>query len=98
MIEKYFHARESVHGQTRFCKFQYSFDLISLYAWKPFEKIVDSGATFEVFKKRANGNASVFKNPRSADLFWTAFHDRAIIPVEHENRIRQGRPVSKITG
>ena len=38
-----------------------SYHLFKLYAWKPFEKVVNRSARFQIFKQGAYGHAAVTK-------------------------------------
>jgi hypothetical protein len=72
-------AGQAVLGVT-----QHSFNLFASYTGKPFEKVIDTSAVFEICEQRLDRNPSAYKNPRSADLLRRPFDRRASAPVKHE--------------
>ena len=62
---------------------EHQFYLFARHARKPFEKIVDTCATFKVLEQRPDGDACPLEQPFAADLLRRAFHGRALSPIEH---------------
>jgi len=62
--------------------------LIAPDARKPLKKIVHIRSRLEILEESAYRNTSVSKDPRAANPFRIAFHDRAILPIEHVKKIR----------
>lgn len=54
--------------------FKHFLNLLTGNARKPFEKLIDRGTIFEVFKERLDGNARAFECPDTADLPGISFH------------------------
>jgi hypothetical protein len=55
-------------------------DLIQGHARKPFQKLINRRARFEVFEQCSNGHAGSPKNPYAADLVFASFDFPAIGP------------------
>jgi len=58
-------------------------DLLTSYARKPLQKVVNAGTRFQVLEKGFDGNAGSFENPSAAHLSGDAFDGGALGPVEH---------------
>src|SRR5438105_3491143 len=58
-------------------------DLLGRHAGKPFEKIVNICAAFEVLEQRLNRHARAFEQPFAADLSRNSFDRGATAPVQH---------------
>lgn len=50
---------------------------------KPFEKLGDSRAAFEILEERLNRDTRPLEKPGTADLSRDAFHCRAFLPIKH---------------
>ena len=56
---------------------EHCLNLLTGNAWKPFEKIINTGTVFEVFEERLNRNSRAFERPGTTDLPGVAFHGGA---------------------
>jgi hypothetical protein len=61
------------------------FDLLSRYAGKPFEKLIEPRAALQVFEKRLDWDANAAEDPRTADFIWFALDSRTLVPVKQGN-------------
>src|SRR5262249_54323796 len=69
---------------------QHELDLLARYARKPFQKLVNPRAAFEVFEQRLHGHAGTLEQPGTADLSWRAFHRWTLAPIKHGQILRNG--------
>ena len=70
-------------------EFQNGFDLLFRHAGKPFEKLADRRAVFEIVEERLNRDPRAAKSPRAADLAGRAFNHRTLTPIEHGLSLRR---------
>ena len=82
-------VKQNLHG-TPLCSFEAALRVVensvylrALDSREPVQKLVDSGATFDVFEERFHRDASVLEKPSTADFSGDPFNRRALCPVNH---------------
>jgi len=74
---------------------QHGLNLFSIYAGKPFEEVIHTGAVFEIREQSLDRNARAHKDPGSADLLRRPFNRRACAPIKHGKRLTDAAHDSK---
>ena len=64
-----------------------SIDLCALDSREPFQKLLDSSATFDVFEECFHRDASVLEKPSAADFSGNPLYGGALCPVDHEHKM-----------
>ena len=57
------------------------------YTGEPFQKVVDAGATLQIFKERLNRYARAFEDPGPAYFRGGALDGRTLAPIDHEKSV-----------
>jgi hypothetical protein len=63
---------------------QNGFGLLASHAGEPCDKIVESGAVFQILEECLHWNACPLENPGAADFTRNSLDDRTLLPIKHE--------------
>lgn len=63
--------------------FENRFNMLAGHPGKPFEKLVNSRAVFQILEQRLHRNARPLEEPDAADLTWHTFYRWTVAPVDH---------------
>jgi hypothetical protein len=63
---------------------------------EPCKKIVDAGAVFQVGEERLDGNTRPAEDPGTTDLVRSSLDCGALIPIKHEERLRDLSSAGKL--
>jgi hypothetical protein len=87
LVKQNLHVTLSGGFEAALSALENSNDLCALNSREPFQKLLDRGATFDVFEECFHRDASVLEKPSAADLSGNPLYSRALCPIDHGYKI-----------